>query len=88
MTDIPIKRAVTLMGGTRQLAKAAGVSHQAVGHWLTGARRISPASALLIAAATSGRVAAIELRPDIFAASVALNFAESVAPTLTRGRKE
>jgi DNA-binding transcriptional regulator YdaS (Cro superfamily) len=70
MNDYPIKRAVSLMGGARQLAQASGVSPQAVGHWLTGARRISPASALLVAAATRGHVTAKELRPDIFAATI------------------
>lgn len=70
MTDNPIRRAASLMGGARQLARASGLSHQAVGHWLTGARRISAESALLVASATSGRVTAKELRPDIFATSV------------------
>jgi DNA-binding transcriptional regulator YdaS (Cro superfamily) len=80
MTDNPIQRAAALMGGARQLARAAGVSHQAVGHWLTGARQISPASALLVAAATAGRVAAKELRPDIFAVTI--------TPKLSRGKKK
>lgn len=70
MTDNPIQRAADLMGGARQLAKASGLSHQAIGHWLTGARRISPASALLVASATAGRVTPKELRPDIFAVSI------------------
>ncbi len=62
----PIQEAVTLLGGARQLAKASGVSHQAVSFWLTGARQISPALALRVAAATNGQVTKEALRPDIF----------------------
>ena len=61
-----IDRAIAVCGGVPKLAAAAGVTVQAIYHWRGGVRRITPAYALKIEAATGGVVPRAELCPEIF----------------------
>lgn len=61
-----IQRAIDHFGGRQKLAKAAGVSVQAISFWLNGERQITPECANRIHAATNGEVSRDDLRPDIF----------------------
>jgi len=49
-----------------QLARALGVSKQAVSHWKRGRYRVPAEHCLAIEAFTGGRVTRFELRPDVF----------------------
>lgn len=51
----------------KEFGNLVGVSQGMVSQWLTGARPISPESALAIEQKTKGAVRKHELRPDIFA---------------------
>ncbi|MDY7578161.1 helix-turn-helix domain-containing protein [Herbaspirillum sp. RTI4] len=60
-----ILKACRLVGGQSKLAKALGISPQAVQQWVS--RQFAPACRCrAIETATLGRVSRFELRPDIF----------------------
>ena len=61
-----IAEAVAIFGSQTELARAAGVSVQAVSFWVRGDRGISPQSAIKVEAATGGRVSRQRLLPSIF----------------------
>jgi DNA-binding transcriptional regulator YdaS (Cro superfamily) len=49
-----------------ELAKALGVSKQAVSHWRTGRYRVPAEHCRAIERLTDGRVSVHDLRPDVF----------------------
>ena len=59
-----IKRAVDTAGGISALARALGVSYQAVKFWIDGKRRLEPIRCVQIEQFTDGAVTRQELRPD------------------------
>jgi len=60
-----ISKACRLLGGQAALAKAIGISPQAVHKWLTNGK--PPAERVLqIEKAVKGKVSRYELRPDVF----------------------
>lgn len=63
-----IEKASTILGSQAKLAKALGVTNQAVTKWK---RRIPAERVLEIEAATKGGVTRHELRPDIYPESTA-----------------
>lgn len=73
----PIERAVQVCGSQESLAKAAGVSAQAVSHWVKGARGVSPESAIKIERATRRKVTRRELCPTVFGEPPARRGAEA-----------
>jgi len=60
-----VQEAIRLAGSQQALAKACGLSQAAVSKWARGGK-ISAENAINIERATSGRVSALDLRPDIF----------------------
>lgn len=59
-----VQRAIRVLGGVHQLAKACGVSAQAVYKWkLAG---VTAERAIQIEGATGGAVKRHELRPDLY----------------------
>ncbi|MEA3641859.1 MAG: helix-turn-helix domain-containing protein [Lamprobacter sp.] len=62
MKTIP---ALESVNGT-ELAKALGVSKQAVSHWRTGRYRVPAEHCREIERLTNGAVTVYELRPDVF----------------------
>lgn len=62
----PIHLAHRLLGGTSALGRACGVTPQCVVAWMNGSRPVPVKRALLIEAATDGRVDRFDLCPDIF----------------------
>lgn len=67
--EIPIARAISVLGTSAELARMLGVSRPAVSQWLNGKTRISPVLCLPIEQATGGAVTRYEMRPDIFGPS-------------------
>jgi DNA-binding transcriptional regulator YdaS (Cro superfamily) len=61
-----LARAVTLLGSQMKAAKAIGVSGQAVSEVMRRGRRVPAEWCLKLQKATGGRVAAGELRPDLY----------------------
>lgn len=60
-----LDKVIEIVGSQRALAKALGVSLQAVNQWVNGKRRLPPMRALCIQKLTGGRVTAASLRPDL-----------------------
>ncbi len=61
-----INRAIEILGSQTALAKKAGVSQAAISKIASGKTSISPVTALLVEAATSGDVSRHDLCPHIF----------------------
>lgn len=61
-----IQKAIDYCGNASKLAKAAGVTPQAVLFWLRGDRQITAENALQVEQATNGHVTSQQLRPDVF----------------------
>ncbi|MCG8431502.1 MAG: helix-turn-helix domain-containing protein [Candidatus Omnitrophica bacterium] len=61
----PIKRACNILGGQPSLARALGVSTQAVNKWVKR-NFVPPVRAIQIEKATNGQVTRHELRPDLY----------------------
>ena len=59
--------AIELFGTEIELARALGVSAQAVCIWATGRNRVPPKRAIQIQEITGGRVTVADLRPDLVA---------------------
>ncbi|HGJ5880229.1 MULTISPECIES: transcriptional regulator [Arsenophonus] len=62
--NLVIKKAISIVGGQKKLAKICGVSQPAVHKWLKGGK-ISPERVMTIVNATDGLIKAYELRPDL-----------------------
>jgi DNA-binding transcriptional regulator YdaS (Cro superfamily) len=62
----PIEKAVSLVGGQANLAKAIGVSASFVNQWVTGVRPVPPTRCRSVEEATGGAVTRFDLRPDVF----------------------
>lgn len=60
--DTALEHALRVVGGPSALAKAVGVSAQAVCLW----RRVPPRRVIAVEAATKGIVSRHRLRPDIY----------------------
>jgi DNA-binding transcriptional regulator YdaS (Cro superfamily) len=63
--ETPIGRAVKEVGSQSALARAIGVSPQAVQQWLE-ANRVPAERVLAVESATDGKVTRHDLRPDVF----------------------
>jgi DNA-binding transcriptional regulator YdaS (Cro superfamily) len=61
----PIQAAIDKMGNATRLARALGVTTQAVCFWRTGARQVPAERCPAIEAATGGLVRCEDLRPDV-----------------------
>ena len=61
----PLETAIQHAGNTSSLARALGVSPQAVHFWRSGERKINAEMCILIEQATDGLVRCEELLPDI-----------------------
>lgn len=61
----PIQTAIDHMGNASRLARAIGVTTQAVCFWRAGARQVPAERCPAIEAATGGLVRCEELRPDV-----------------------
>jgi DNA-binding transcriptional regulator YdaS (Cro superfamily) len=61
----PLKKAITTVGGQRELARICGVSQVAVSKWLNGVSKIGEDKAILLEQALNGLVTCEELRPDV-----------------------
>lgn len=65
MTTTPVKKAVIAVGGQGALARAIGVTTQAVHQWVK--KGCVPAQRVLaVEAAVGGKVTRHELRPDLY----------------------
>lgn len=62
--SVSIEKAIAVMGNQSALARALGVSPQAVNQWLKS--KVPAERVLDIEAATSGQVTRHDLRPDIY----------------------
>jgi DNA-binding transcriptional regulator YdaS (Cro superfamily) len=60
-----IDRAISICGGQSSMARAVGVSAQAISFWQRGARRPDVGSCIKIEQATGGGVRCEDLRDDI-----------------------
>lgn len=67
----PIRKAVEILGGTTDLAKAVGVNPSFVSQWLNGTRPVPATRCRAIEIATDGKVTREDLRPDVFADAAA-----------------
>lgn len=65
MKNLPVQKAVDILGGQTALANACGVKQQYVWKWLR-MERIPAERAIQIERATGGAVTRQELRPDLF----------------------
>lgn len=65
MTTGPVERAVAAAGGQAALARAVGVTAQAVHQWVKKGR-IPAQRVLAVEAAAGGKVIRHELRPDLY----------------------
>lgn len=61
----PLKKAINMVGGQRELARICGVSQAAVSKWLNGISKIGEDKAILLEQALNGLVTCEELRPDV-----------------------
>ncbi len=62
MKATPLEKAIKAAGGESALARAIGVTRQAVHGWA----KVPADRALAVERATDGRVRCYELRPDVF----------------------
>lgn len=60
----PIQAAIKHLGGQINVAKACGVSQNAVSKWLNGQTKVALENALKIEKATGGKVKAGDFDPD------------------------
>jgi DNA-binding transcriptional regulator YdaS (Cro superfamily) len=60
-----VQRAVDILGGPAQAARALNVTPQAVAFWLSGERTPSAETCIAIERATRGFVTVEDIRPDI-----------------------
>jgi DNA-binding transcriptional regulator YdaS (Cro superfamily) len=61
-TQTPLRKAIEAAGTAAKLARAVGVTPQALGQW----DECPPKRVLAVEAATNGAVTRYELRPDIY----------------------
>lgn len=61
----PIQKAVDHLGNATRLARALGITTQAVCFWRSGARKVPAEHCPAIEAATGGLVKCEDLRPDV-----------------------
>ena len=64
--DGPLKRAIDIVGSQSALARAIGITPQAVQYWAKKGVRVPAEYCAGVETATGGQVTRAELRPDLF----------------------